>query len=365
MITEIRASKLARPMTCAGSLYDLPPETEAGEPAKQGTAAGEWLERILTKKDFPAYARNGVAFDSDMKFYTQEIAERIIKDAATEVLCEERIDWMTRSGIKVRGSFDVSYVDHKGELWIRDLKYGWGIVEAKENWQLLAYAIGDVIRRGVAFSFVNMCIEQPRPHHEDGPTRVWRVSYSELLAYKEKIEVRLQEIADGDRNLVSGKQCQYCEKAVTCPAFSKSYHRGVDVIHEYLVDNLTEAEIAFQLDLLTRVEEIVKIRRSSLDALAASRVKDGKIIPGYTTENSYGHAAWNNGITAEVVKMMTGRDITVTEMISPAQARKILPKELVNTMTYRPFKGVKTVKKDTGVIADKVFGAPQLVKGEV
>jgi len=171
---EIRCSGLARPMVCPGYAFLELPKSPGNEAAKEGTAAGEYLERLLTDLPVGEVASNGVYFDDDMKFYLTPIYEDIMVRSAKrpeKVLCEERIDWQTRSGIWIRGQYDASFIDDEGNLCVEDLKYGWGIVEVRENWQLLGYAIGEVIRRGQAFDKISLKIHQPRPHHEDGETR--------------------------------------------------------------------------------------------------------------------------------------------------------------------------------------------------
>ena len=44
---QIRCSKLARYMVCAGYAHLVVEEPEAGEPAREGTAAGEYLQHLL------------------------------------------------------------------------------------------------------------------------------------------------------------------------------------------------------------------------------------------------------------------------------------------------------------------------------
>jgi len=151
---EIRCSKLARPMVCAGFMFLDTPEPEAGEAGKEGTAAGEYLEAMLTGKPIGISASNGVYITDDMKFYLTPIAQDVISRAASPILCEQRIDWQTQSGIWIRGRYDMAFVDKQGRLCIEDLKYGWGIVEVKENWQLIGYAIG-VQRRKLGRQFYN------------------------------------------------------------------------------------------------------------------------------------------------------------------------------------------------------------------
>lgn len=364
MITEIRCSGLARPMVCPGFLsFENLPEQQDSAPAKEGTAAGEMLERMLLGQEIPAQARNGVYFDSDMRFYTTPVAEKIKAEAQGEIRCEQRIDWQTRSGIYIRGTYDISFV-REGRLYVDDLKYGWGIVEVFENWQLLGYAIGEVIRRGIAFEQIVLRIHQPRPHHEDGATREWVLTYGELLGYKEKIEARMDEIAAGNRTLQTGRQCKYCGGAAeACPAFNRLFYRALEVTTEFTQDQIDEKELSRQLDHVTRAEEVLKIKKDSLRELAVSRIKGGRIIPGYSTEQNYGDRKWKPGVSPDVVEALTGKNVVEKIMLSPAKAEKAgVPKEFVNALVEKHFIGMKLVKKDAVEIANKIFGtdAPKL-----
>jgi hypothetical protein len=350
-------------MTCAGSLFltDLPVEEE-NPAAREGTAAGEYLQHLLEgNPNIPTHAKNGVPFDSDMKFHVTPIAEEILAEQFQQedpkVRCEQRIDWRTRSGITIRGSYDISFVKN-GNLHVEDLKYGWGIVEVKENWQLLGYAIGEVMRRGAAFPKIILKIRQPRPHHEDGPTRELVLTYPELLAIKERIELRMIEIAEGDKRFVTSPKCRYCPGAAEkCTAMNNAFYRGVEVIHEFMQDNITERELANQLDLIGRVSEVLKIKSDSLTALAVNRIKEGKLIPGYITDESYSDRKWNSDVNPDMIKALTGKDIIKKEMLSPAQAEKLgISKEFVNSLVTRHFLGMKIKRGDVSKKANKIFG---------
>jgi hypothetical protein len=358
MSLEIRASGLARPMACAGSLFftDLP-EQEESAPAMEGTAFGEYCQRLVEMKPIGSHAENGVAFTDDMKFYAMPYIKSILDLADGEIFCETRIDWVTRSGIKIRGSYDHSFTVGN-TLYIDDNKYGWGIVEVKRNWQLIAYAIGEVIRRQTVFEKIVMRIHQPRPHHEDGDLREWSVSYEELLALKEEIEVRMQAIADGERSLTTNDKCRYCPAAARhCPAISKALYRGVEVAHEFTQDNIDERELSFQLDLVARASEILKIKTESLTALAVDRIKNGKLIPNYITKSRYGNREWNAGVSPQTIKLLTGVSVVKEEMLSPAQAEKIgVPKDFVKQVTNQRFTGVKMERTDGAIVGNKAFG---------
>lgn len=361
---EVRCSGLSRPMKCAGSLFftDLPPE-ERNPAAEEGTAAGEYLQHLLENNmqaPTATHAKNGHPFDDDMKFYLTPIAEEIRARAhnTNAVLCEQRIDWKASDNVAIRGQFDISYIDASGYLNIDDLKYGWGIVEPVENWQLLAYAIGRLLQLNFHPNGVVLRIYQPRPHHELGPVRTWVIDTDQLGFYRSQISARMMEIEQGDKSLVTGPQCKYCRAAVRCPAANKAFYRGVEVVqNEFLQDSLSPEELSFQLDLITRIEELVKIKKDSLRALAVDRLKQGQIVPNYVTENNYGDRKWKAGIKPEAIKMLTNIDITERVMLSPAKAEKVgVAKEVVNALVDRHFLGPKLKRVDTQVIGNQLFG---------
>lgn len=346
-------------MTCAGSLrFEDLPEQETNDAAKEGTAAGELLAHLLLGTPVPTHATNGVPFDDDMKFFVQEPFKDIISKSR-EILCETPINWTTRSGIVIKGSYDVSFT-HNNTLYIDDLKYGWGIVDVKENWQLLGYAIGEVIRRQQSFARIVMRIHQPRPHHEDGPTREWVISYEQLLDYKEQIEDRMDQINAGLSELVTGPKCKYCPAAANsaCTAFNRAVFHGVDyILSEFKQDSINDKEISFQLEMFDRIAEIMKIKKGSLEQLAVSRIKSGSIIPNYMAEASYGDRKWKPGISPKVIETLTGIKIVESTMLSPAKAEKLgVPKELIKTYVDRHFIGQKLVRKDSSELGNKIFG---------
>lgn len=364
-MTIIRCSKLARYMVCAGYMHLDLEESPGGDAAKEGTAAGEYLQSLLENKSIGLTASNGVYIDEDMKFYLEPIAKDIYRRTTTQVLCETRIDWQTRSGFIIKGQYDIAFVDHHGRLCIEDLKYGWGIVDVKENWQLIAYAIGEVIRRGQAFPEISLKIHQPRPHHEEGSTREYIMSYNELLEYKEKIEVRMQELADGLKTLTTSKHCKYCSGAAeACPAFSRLFYRALEISTEFFQDSLTEEEISRQLDQIKRAEEVIKIKSDSLVELGVSRIKKGKIIPGYIQVDKFGYRTWKKNVTPEALNLMTGFDVIEKTVMSPAKAEKLgISKELVKQLTECKLTGVKLEKKDSSDVGNKIFGTNNPIGG--
>lgn len=351
-------------MQCRGSLFFSLPPDESGEAARQGTACAELLERLIKGIDVGTHATNGVAFDDDMHFYAKAIWEDIKTRAAGSIQSETKVEWQTRAGIPIRGSYDASYVDAQGTLHVEDLKYGWKIVEVKENWQLLGYAIGEIMRRGQAFPKITLTIQQPRPHHEDGTVRSWTISYEELLGYKEQIEEMARRVSIGDSLLQTGEHCRYCKAAGVCPAISKAFYASVEYAHDFVQDEITDVELSQQYDLATRVAEIIKIKQDSLKELIVNRIRSGKVVPNFTIEPTYGDRVWKPGITAQVLETMVGKPVTENRILSPAKVEKLgVNKGLVASLVERPFTGQKPIRKDMTEVGNKIFGASAPVKG--
>jgi len=362
VVREIRCSSLDRYMKCPGfaQMTDLPPN-EGGPAAEEGTAAGELLQamleqRTLTPKVNPS-AANGVRFDNDMYFHLGPIAQEIL-NKNVQVYCEQRVDWTPCPGMVIRGQFDISY-QIGDTLYIEDLKYGYKIVNVKENWQLLGYAIGKALQLKELPTYIEFAIHQPRPHHEEGNSRRWKIGMSEIGEYFNQIAKQMTLISQGSRELVTGPQCKYCPAAgERCPAVNRALYEGVDqVMNDFTQDSLTDSDISSQLTLLSRMLEIVKIKYDALEQLACSRLKEGKVINGYGLEEKYGDRSWNPDVTPEAIEILTGKSIFEQIMLSPAKAEKMgVPKSLVQGLVTRKFVGLKIKRKDLTMDAEKAFG---------
>ena len=356
-------------MQCLGylSLENLVHE-EAGQPAKDGTAVGELLsEMIRQRTDSPKIgttASNGTFLDQDMWFHARDTYNTILQRAqGNPIETEERIDWMTPAGITIRGQFDISFVVGN-TLHVEDLKYGYGIVDVKENWQLIGYAIGQWFRLAEAYNyrpdFIHFTIHQPRPYHEKGRVRDWVISVQELFQYYTQICERMQAYVNGDRTLETGKACKYCNAGSTCPALNRSANKAMDtVLCEWSEKPLTNEEVAEQYELLQRAHELLELRLKSVEQLAISRIQANQIVPGYAFEMAYGDRKWKSNVTPESIHALTGVTITKTEMLSPNQAEKAgVSKKLTSVFTEKPAKGVKLVKKDVAEEANKILPKP-------
>lgn len=356
-------------MNCIGflSIQNLQ-ESEAGQPAKDGTAVGELLTEMIKQKtdkpNFGPYATNGVFLDQDMWYHASETYREICHTSqGNKIESEERIDWMTKAGITIRGQFDISYTVGS-TLHIEDLKYGWGIVDVEKNWQLIGYAIGQLQRlyklNGFIATHIHFKIHQPRPYHADGRIRSWVITYEELEKYWNQIEDRMIAYANGDRTLSTGKQCKYCEAVNVCQAMDKSVSNSMEVsVADWQDKPLSNEDLSYQMKIVERAKEFLDLKEKSLKQLATMRLQAGEVIPGFAFEMELGDRKWKEGVTPATIKAMCGVDPQELIMLSPNKAEKAgVPKKLVSHLTEKANKGMKIVKKDLTGEAIKLLPKP-------
>jgi hypothetical protein len=143
------------------------------------------------------------------------------KEQAGDLHVEQKVDFGDPFDfVGLTGTSDLIIVA-RDSITIADLKYGRGVVEVRDNTQLLIYLVGAVHKFGRRPSYT-MAILQPRAWHCDGPIRTWTITDDELKAF----EARLQTAIEGSYNpkspLVPGDHCQhYCKALGRCKAAKK------------------------------------------------------------------------------------------------------------------------------------------------
>ena len=350
MTLTIRASGLSRVMNCAGSvaLTAQCPEPESSEAAREGTAAHEAAELVLTGQApdltslIDRQMSNGV-------FVTAEMAEHLEPYVAmSQGWCIERkAKWALCDGVVLSGATDAAAATtcDGTTLRIRDLKYGWSLVEAENNWQLVAYAI---LQGGLTpgVKTIEMSIFQPRPWHPDGPLRTWTITGKKLREYAARITSRLATLDD---SLETGTHCKYCAALSRCPAAREMQFNAIDVaMNAGHTDPEDGVSLASQLDIIEQAQARLKLRFDSLTDAALARIKTGSLVPGYAAVPSYGRKSWNEGVTVDMVAAFTGRqDLSQPQLITPAQAKKRGVSDIMlDTLASTPQRGIKLARQD-------------------
>jgi hypothetical protein len=247
------------------------------------------------------------------------------------------------------------------ELNVWDYKYGYGIVEPFENWQLICYAAG--LLAGLDGHqdqevTVVLRIVQPRPFHADGSVREWRVSGSDLRGYINKLILAAAQATSATPGTCSGHHCRYCAARHDCPTLAAACYASIDYIGQAQPEALSTEAMAMEYKILERIEVLIKARKSAHESRMIGMIKAGESVPGYTIDYGTGHAKWSKPVS-EVLALgqLLGIDLAAPQAaITPAKALAAgLDAGLMKTYSERPVTGTKLVAVQ-GSLAQRAFG---------
>ena len=354
---SLTATELTRFMACNGykSLGGVEPFNPSTEATDEGNAVHWLAEQVFNganpKELVGQQAPNGLFITDEMVENCSEYLEFI-----TSGDCQVEIDTSIQgNNWEIRGRADcIKYLPLSNELTIADLKYGHRIVEPFENWTLISHSIAWCVKNHTAPYEIKFVIYQPRAFHPQGEVREWKVLYTDVLDYYQ----RLVSILEHPSPTVStGAQCYKCKCLSQCPAAQIAVMNAIDVSQMAFDSEINNDKLSWMLDNLKRAQEILKQSYEAYQDLALHRLKDGKRLKGYAIQNALGNTTWDNTVNADFIKTMCGVDITVSKLMTPAQAKKAgVPEDLINGCTYRPDNGFKLVSVDENKLAKKLFG---------
>jgi hypothetical protein len=331
------------------------PYVEGGEAAKIGTAIHALAEKcFLNDSDPMVYV--GKVFESilmteeNCDFALQHLqAIWKIEDelGAGSVQVEQFIPYQNTQVCKVGGTTDVIGISkEKRKLIIADLKTGRGYVDADSE-QLKLYALSALNQNNLFrdISTVELWIIQP--HH--GEIRKHSMSIQELVDWEHYI---LTPAIENALNPVfppvpSDSACQYCPAKTICPA----QQQIVEVVSNAPpLAVLTEQQISVLLTQFDMVEDYIKAVRDH----ALKRMESGAVIAGWQLTPKKALRSWTkeSDVVPALLSMGLNIDqIVKQELISPAQAEKLLTKEQrlgLESLTSRISSGL-TLARDKGL----------------
>lgn len=180
--------------------------------AEEGIEAHRWLADELTGEVELINCPDEEMFDhliGVIEWINQQPGERWV---------EHRVDYGKGIGfVDLTGTSDLILVSPE-ELVVADLKYGRGVVEAKDNFQLLCYLLGAIQEFGPRPSY-RLCILQPRAWHEGGPYRSWTITPEVLEVFADQISRAIKGSYDPRAEATAGDWCQhYCKAFGSCKA---------------------------------------------------------------------------------------------------------------------------------------------------
>jgi hypothetical protein len=316
------------------------PDEVPGDAAREGTCAAWVAEMVLTGAAVDAAAlvdtahENGWIVTADMAAHVQPYVDKL-RSYGGDIHVERKVI-LNRH---VKGTPDgFSVMDKEGILRVKDLKYGFLVVEPYRNPQVSIYA-GAILRylaaRDVKITRVEISIYQPRAWHPLGIDRVWVIHPTELMEFVHEIEAASEGCQNPSALATPGDHCYYCPAAPTCAASAHEAYR----IHSHVVEgtqrHMTAEELTKELAFLDMAEEMITGRKKAVFAEAESRVTRGEHLPGWHMQRGSGQRRWK--VSPDVVEAITGIDIKKVATITPAEAERMkVHPELLKTLTETP-----------------------------
>ena len=262
---------------------------------------------------------------------------KAIIDVATYAKLEMRVN-LTEvlhpgyEGVETFGTADLVAVQELANtdehmLIIGDLKTGRHRVEAKENKQLMLYALGVYrrLKRRYNITVVRLVIFQPYA----GGASEWDISVEGLELFAKFAQKRALLALDayfrGKKNLKASDfkpsvdGCQWCRFSEQCAARTKT----VNVV---LAEEL-EDDFALELtpeQLVAEYEKLPLLRQhiDKVEKAMAAALHSGKKVPGYKlVEGRPGNRAWKD---ADAIEVSHGDILKKEVLMSPTEAAKVL-----------------------------------------
>lgn len=356
------ATDLPRLIQCLAS-YSMPgytptPGMEADDTRDEGNAA-HWLASIgLHGEDMTTYidrkAPNGHYIDVTMHDHVDSYVRKVLSRYGTRHI-EQSMTLQLADDITINCRPDV-ITDEIGNgyryVWIDDFKYGWRLVEAERNVVMLAYAIA--YTRGRVFgpeTLFMMSIHQPRPFHEDGPVRVWAVSIMELRT----LERWLIETLHAVPRLQTGPSCYKCPARSYCPALRQSAYTAFDFAAEPLPTQLTPAVMSELRDQCSAALAMLENYANALDERITHTIRSGIPVPNYGLEPGTAPLQWNDGVTIDMLRLLTNAPVSKEKPLTPTQLKRTLGEDMIKSLAHRPNVGLQLKRRDDQKKARKLF----------
>lgn len=361
-------------------MQQIYPETDESPEAAEGTASHEIGSTVIcdaargvsnTFKNFEGVtASNGVLYTEDMFDAAEMYANDVIDIMRTTGVFggphfgnEQRIE-AKRINEQSFGTIDqFMFAKATGDLYVWDYKFGYDVVEAFENWQLINYTAGILERLAVngiedQYITVHFRIVQPRAHHRDGPIREWKVNASDLRSYFNILEMNAAEALSEKAVARSGSHCKHCTGRHACEAALKAGVKLYEVATQPMPLELSPEALGVQLAIVKRAAKQIEYLVSGFEEQAKGLIRSGVNVPGWITEQGVGREKWDKPVE-EVIAMgdMMGYNLRKPEdVITPIQSKKLgIDEAVISAYSIKPNTEMKIVPDNINRVR-QIFG---------
>lgn len=249
-------------------------------------------------------------------------------------------------------------------LMIVDYKFGHRFVDEYFNEQGLLYTLGIIekIRAQLIGSpeylTVSFTIVQPRCYYQGQPVRTHTFRVSEIIEHERKLAVAALAARAPQPTATTNRACNDCPGRHSCSALQLAAYSDAEYSNDRQPFDLTPAAAALELRMLERSLERLEARVDGLRELTLANLKAGAQIAYYRIAEGKGRKQWNAPVN-QVIAMgqMFGKNLAKTELITPAQAKKLgMDETMIDAFSFVPSGNLKLVAENSSD-ARRVFGS--------
>jgi hypothetical protein len=352
------ASDAARWLGCPGSLrleHQLPPQPET-QWQHEGTQAHKVYELMLLsgaesfakmEEKYRPLAQTGVwgEVDPDMVEQvewavdrTYELVDQAGEDCTFESELQSDLSWL---GMEHAGGTTDARIKGNKQLWIIDLKYGWKRVSARDNEQMMIYALmqGPGILKQA--ETVHLVILQPKVSWE---ADVWTMPTKDLLNWASEVLVPAYERTfEEDAPLVpSDDACHWCPANGICKV---SFTRSVAKVGEIRTLPVDVVPIG-QISSVLEYESEMKAFFAALKKRAMEFESNGVRVPGMKWVQVATKFKFEDSVLAALEQAVPADVLYERKIKSPAQLAKAGFKAIAERLKTRPSKKMLVLATD-------------------
>ena len=231
--------------------------------------------------------------------------QKALKTTPDAVLMIETLIDVSMYGNGMRGTTDAAIVSDFG-LAIFDFKYGKGVkVEATENTQMMIYALGNIAKYEMFYTFedVTMHIYQPRM----GNCSPYPSTVTDLKNWgRDYLRPRAEAAMQGEGEYECGDWCRFCPARTRCKKIASTYYNVFNAYSGKEIPTLTDAEL---VEVVRMSKDVMKWY-DAVSAYVLQQMKDGqpfdglKLVEGrssrtYSDEDAIAEILIENGYNAD------------------------------------------------------------------
>jgi hypothetical protein len=307
-----------------------------------GTAAHEVFALWLTSGTPPApgwMTAAGLPVTAEMVEMVRPMVEWVLDYQVmngARIFSEEQIEIGEHLGLDAGvcwGTADVMALS-ENELMIADLKTGYVSVDPDCD-QIKLYALGAWHKTGCLYDNIRLVVLQPP---DESPVKEKVFTRPDLVAWTKEFADVVEAASDPEAALVPGDdQCRFCPAAGACPALQEETLRlaKFEAIGNPLA--LSLEQMAVILEKADMIQKAIEAIRGHVLKLLSS----GQDVPGWKLVRGKKNRAWKNPDAVLDDLLLANATVPLDKLaprklVSPAQAEKILTKDLVANLCFTP-----------------------------